>query len=556
MLRYILAGTLLASFSLGAQAQTQPQDTTLNRTVVVEQEYNPDIMDAAKVNVLPKVEPLTVGKKAVEYDATLMPATHIPAGIMPAYAGIEKPTKALPGYARLGYGSYGDLDVRANYLFALSPKDRLNLTFALDGMEGKLDLPDDGGKWKSFYYRTHAALDYVHAFKKVDLNLAGRFGQSNFNLLPDFVNNKQKFVSGDVHLGVNSTGDELPLQFRAETNLLLYQRQHELTLNDIRESIVRTKADVTGSISSEQTVGVAFSMDNAFYSGGPFENHTDAGFNPYYLFRNDDWKIRLGAHFDMAFGFGKQFRVSPDVTAAYTFADSYTLYAQATGGRLQNDFRRLEMLNPYGQFDSQQDATYEQLNAAVGFKASPASGLWFHLYGGYQMLKNDLESESERVFSSTASGELYAGNPIGQALVFRGYDTRNAYLGGEANYSYKDIVAFFASATYRNWSAKLDGEDADQALVFKPVLEADFRIDVRPISPLKLSLGYRHIARDQSYTTKADPVGNLYVNGSYDFLKGIAVYARINNLLNKEYQYYRGCPAEGFGLLVGVSFRF
>ena len=75
----------------------------MNRTVVVEQEYNPDIMDASKVNVLPKVEPPTVSKKAVEYDATLMPATHIPAGIMQAYTGKETQAKALPGYVRLGY---------------------------------------------------------------------------------------------------------------------------------------------------------------------------------------------------------------------------------------------------------------------------------------------------------------------------------------------------------------------------------------------------------------------------------------------------------------------
>ena len=67
--QYILAGTMLVSLSLGAQAQTQPQDTTMNRTVVVEQEYNPDIMDASKVNVLPQVAPPTVSKKAVEYDA-------------------------------------------------------------------------------------------------------------------------------------------------------------------------------------------------------------------------------------------------------------------------------------------------------------------------------------------------------------------------------------------------------------------------------------------------------------------------------------------------------
>ena len=55
---YIIGGlTLAISIPSALQAQTtQPKDTTMNRTVVVEQEYNPDIMDASKVNVLPKVE--------------------------------------------------------------------------------------------------------------------------------------------------------------------------------------------------------------------------------------------------------------------------------------------------------------------------------------------------------------------------------------------------------------------------------------------------------------------------------------------------------------------
>ena len=50
----------------------------------------------------------------------------------------------------------------------------------------------------------------------------------------------------------------------------------------------------------------------------------------------------------------------------------------------------LETFCPYGQVSSQPDATYEQINAAIGFKASPAIGLWLNLYGGYQNLKDDL----------------------------------------------------------------------------------------------------------------------------------------------------------------------
>lgn len=545
-IQYILTGMALAAFPLGAQAQTQVKDSTVNRTVVVEQEYNPDIMDASKVNVLPKVEPPTVSKKEVEYDATLTPAGVIPATTMQAYTGKETQTKALPGYARLGYGNYGNLDVRANYLFTPSDKDRINLTFRMDGMDGKLDLPDDGGDWNSYYYRTHAGMDYVHAFRKVDLNVAGNFDLSNFNFMPGTYDSKQKFTSGGVHFGVKSTDDGLPLRFRAETNLLFYERQSDITLFDTKEGIVRTKADVSGSISDEQSVGLALGMDNVFYNGDWFDNYTALNLNPYYAFRNDDWKIRLGAHVDLAFGFGKQFRVSPDVSAEYTFSDSYTLYAQAKGGKLQNDFRRLETISLYGQMMQQEDATYEQLNAALGFKASPAPGLWFNIYGGYQDLKNDL-LQATTYYGIDVPYDKFA-------LLFRSGNTHNIYAGAEVSYAYKDIISFSASGIYRDW--KISDEDFNRLLSFKPSLEANFRIDLRPVPVVLVSLGYQHITREESSSDKIDPVGNLYLSGSYELFKGISVYARANNLLNKNYQYCWGYPAEGINFLGGVSFQF
>ena len=55
---------------------------------------------------------------------------------------------------------------------------------------------------------------------------------------------------------------------------------------------------------------------------------------------------------------------------------------------------------------------------------------------------------------------------------------------------------------------------------------------------------------------RADAVSDLYVSAQYELFRNILVYARLNNLLNKNYQYYEGCPAQGFNFLGGVSFRF
>lgn len=73
-IQYILSGITLITLPLGVHAQQQAKDSTVNRTVVVEQEYTPDIPDASKINVLPQVEAPTANKKAVEYDVTLVPA--------------------------------------------------------------------------------------------------------------------------------------------------------------------------------------------------------------------------------------------------------------------------------------------------------------------------------------------------------------------------------------------------------------------------------------------------------------------------------------------------
>jgi hypothetical protein len=570
---YIIGGiTLAISMPSHLLAQTtQPKDTTMNRTVVVEQEYNPDIMDASKVNVLPKVEEPTVSKKEVEYATTFFPATSVPAGLMNPYTGKEIQPESAPGYVRAGYGNLGNLDILANYLFRLSKKDKLNVRFQMDGMDGKLTLPyTDGEKWNAFYYRTRANVDYTHQFNKLDLNIAGNFGLSNFNFLPGSVNSKQKFTSGDFHAGIHFIDETAPLRFNAETNLLMYERQHNMiSENDantaIKETIIRTKGDVTGAINDQQSVTIALEMNNLLYSGytkNPstgdeyFKNYTTLLVNPYYELNNDDWKLHIGANVDLSFGFDKSFRISPDVTAQYIFSDSYIVYAKATGGKKLNDFRRLENICPYGELPNvgtlsswgyiqRPVDTYEQINGSVGFKASPYPGVWFNVYGGYQNLKNDLSYFA--LDSDNSRSDFY--------LSFIHDNTDNFYLGSEISYDYKDIVGISAKYTYRNWDSKTE----KYLLAVKPVSELSFNVRIHPISALNVNLGYDYVDREEikldDYSSMS-AINDLHIGANYNIFKGISVYAQVHNLLNKKYQYYLGYPAKGFNFLGGLSFRF
>lgn len=578
-----LALTLAIAMPAGLQAQTtQPKDSTMNRTVVVEQEYNPDIMDASKVNVLPKVEEPTVSKKEVEYATTFFPATTLPAGLMRPYTGKEVQPGTTPGFVRAGYGNYGNLDVLANYLFRFSAKDKLNVRFQMDGMDGKLDniyyTAPETKDWNAFYYRTRANVDYTHQFNKLDLNIAGNFGLSNFNYKPESLNSKQKFTSGDVHIGLHHNDETAPLRFNAETNLMMYQRQHNMANNDlntaITETIIRTKGDVSGAINDRQQVTIALEMNNFLYNGytqgnstqgNNIKNYTTLLLNPYYELNSDDWKLHFGANVDLSFGFDKSFRISPDVTAQYVFSDSYVLYARATGGKLLNDFRRLEKLCPYAELPGSDIAsgsenisapdmnwgyvqrpfdTYEQLNGSIGFKASPYPGVWFNIFGGYQNLKNDL-SYTGLGAPSLTHFESY--------LSFEQDNTDNFYAGGEVSYDYKDIVSLSAGYTYRKW----DSKSSDYLLLVKPSSELSFNLRIHPIAALNVNIGYDYIDREEvKGDIKMSAINDLHAGVSYNFFKGVSVYAQVHNLLNKKYQYYLGYPTEGFNFLGGLSFRF
>lgn len=566
--QYIFLGIALIALPASAQRQAQPNDTTLNRTVVVEQEYNPIITDASKVNVLPRVEEPVVNKKEVEYAITSTPASDIPAGTMQAYTGKEKQPVTPPGYIRLGYGNYNNLDAYANYLFRLSDRDKLNVNFNMTGMNGELDMPSyrtsKPDEWDAFYYRTRASIDYLHQFNRIDLDIAGHFGLSNFNYRPYSVFNKQKFTSGDAHVGLKSTDETLPLQFRAETNLMLYNRQQGYIQSNqsVTETLVRTKADVTGAINDEQLVGIAAEMNNLIYDPRQFGsqnetlffNRTTVNLNPYYELNSDSWRLHIGANVDLSFKNGKGFYASPDIDLAYIFSDSYVLYAKATGGRLLNDFRRLEQENPYAGFSHPIADTYEQLDARIGFKASPATGLWFNLFGGYESFKNDLYP---------MMGDL-VGSHGGVFTDYRQTDSHNFQAGAQISYAYKDLFSFSADATYYHWDADdltLDSETVNynDALLMKPEFKIGLQAEVRPIPALLLNIGYQYIYRAEPYyfiQKRLSAVNNLSFGASYYLFKGVSIYAKADNLLNKEYQYYLDYPTQGINFVGGLSFRF
>lgn len=552
------------------------QDSTLNRTVVVENEYNPNIMDASKINVLPRVEEPAVVKKGIEYATALRPVSAWSYESMSPITREWALNKAKRGYLRGGYGNYGNVDFKAGYVWDITKNDRLQAGVSLDGMNGTLKNLN-GEDWKSRFYSTEVRLGYSHDFNKVNLDLGGGFGSQVFNYMPvpggdgrlttgtdamSVTTDKQHHTRGDFHIGVSSRDESLPLQFRLQTGLQYFGIKYPLGYaageSAGKEKIVHTTGDVWGKLNEQQQVGIRFQMDNLFYSSDSLmSNYTSLCFNPYYTLENDEWRLRIGAHIDWQSGEDSGIDVAPDVKAEYLFSDSYVLYLHALGGRELNDYRRLAAFSPYWTLSGRLASTYVPLNATAGFKASPVDGLWFNLFGGYRISKDELSCYlSAAVEGAQRKGGLYYTGLLQDKA-------KTAYGGAELKYGYKDFFDAALKGTFYSW--KTEGENKDLYLLSKPKFELNFHAEAKVFEGLKINAAYDYVQR-REYTVNGEDgtpydaglgnISNLSVGATYTFLKDISIFGQVNNLLNKQYYHEYGYPAEKLNVLAGLSFEF
>ena len=527
-------------------ASAQQQDTTLVRTVVVENEYNPTVMDASKINVLPKVEEPTVPKTHIDYSTSIRPVASWNYQAMSPIVKDWTADAACRGYLRAGYGNNGNVDAQLGYLWDITKKDRLNVAASLDGWNG--ELPLKGSDWTSRYYRTQVGLDYKHSFKKVDFLLGGNYNSRVFNYIGDSeqFSNKQHQTMVNAYLGLASNDKDMPVQFEAEVGMKTFGEKYPVMFHDEKnkETNLYLKGDVWKQSSNDTRFGLKANVDNYSYASEYPEGWVAIEGNPYISTLNDDWKVRVGAHVDWMGGEDGKVYVSPDVNVEYVFSDSYVLFAKAEGGRQTSSFYDLAHITPFF-YESYIKPTYMTLDAALGLKASPMNGWWFLLSGGYQIREND-------VCLKLGEGEPFwhARNIYGKTNVF--------YGTAELKYDYKDLFDFSLKGTYYNWkweNTAWDGGDlTDSALSLKPELEVNAEVGFKPMEGLRVNVGCEYVKRCNDVA--GDAVSNLYAGADYALLKNLSIFAKFNNLLNKEYVASYAYPAQKLNFLGGVSLRF
>ena len=528
---------------IGVYAQ---KDTTLTRTVVVENEYNPEIMDASKINLLPKVNEQAVNKRNIDYINSVSPFTAWDFIPLPPNVLLKDNLYAGRGYVNAGYGNYGNAVLSAGYRFNLGEKDMLNIKTGIEGKNGTFNSWDNKD-WSGRFYNTSAAVDYSHQFRNLLFKVGGDYTSQVYNYMNSPATDKQHNSMADIHFGIASSGENLPLYFSAQIGYSYFDQKYSLDgFEQGRQSDFYINGDVYGKLNEYQRVGIKFDMDNISYSSDNFKSYTSLCMNPYFSLNNDDWNIRIGAHVDWQSGNGGGIDFSPDIKAEYLFSDSYVLYINGEGGRVLNDFNRLNSLSPYFIMRNQLKSTYVPLDAKLGFKASPVNGLWFNAFAGYRMVDD----------------ELSYGFPLSEIYYtsFLQDKAKCGYIGGEIKYDYKDKFNITFNATSYSWKSDYDKEDL--FLAAKPKLSINIAAEAEIIDNLRLNAGYEYMKRgkiklaDNYIRTDLGTVSNLYLGANYELFKNITVFVNVNNLFNKQYYNDNGYPVEKLNFIGGMKFIF
>ena len=571
---------LLASTGLlfvgTATAQVQQKDSTLTRTVVVENQYNPEVMDAFKVNVLPKVEEPAVAKKHIDYATSQSPMTRFGFEPMEVMTREVKQAGARRGYVRGSYGMLNHTDVKASYLWDISERDQLDVMGSFYGHSGDVGYPLGGFDYddNQRFFRTDLGVNYSHNFEKVQFNLGGNFTNQVFNYRcagwvdggldpsipqPEKESSNQHFMTGNAFLGLSSVQGQSALDYAVTVGFDAFKRKHTTSalIPAYLQKMIFAQGMVSGALKEGQRVGIDFGVSHVMYDADDvtlpvgrdknnlgYDNQTLIQLNPYYAIQTENLNVRLGAHVDIQTKVGSGLKVAPDVSIAYSFSDSYVLYAQALGGTQLNDFNRLNQVSPYWNAERQLKTSYTVFDAQAGLKASPINGLGLKLYGGYRMTKDDVFVLPEE---ATQGGYvLVADLQQDKSKVF--------YAGAGIDYDYRDAFSIGVKGQYNNW--KMGNKENINFLLLKPEYTINADVNFQIYHGLKGLVEYQYEARKKVAGERAEAVNFLRLGAEKQLMGRLNVFVHANNVLNQKFLTETGYPELGINVVGGVSLNF
>lgn len=583
-------------------AMAQSGDEELQKAIVVETDYQPELLKSTRLGTNPATLEEKQTKISLDYSDWAIPAKVDPLVVTQTVDDFAEKFKYSDkrGYATFGMGNYLNIVGNAGYRIVDKDNTQFGVWLQHNSTSGLTD-----GLYKNIneaykYSRQYViedcvGLDFSNVFSKGVLKAETSYHFDRFNYygtgtsLPG--NTRQvvnEFNINALWRGESVNDNQVSYYIGAEYNYFgnkfgfrnfCYDTgffdegltENILNINGGAEFLLGG-SDFAGADLAFQYLGYRNLQGNV--SGGIYETTENIGgksfgmlsVTPYYSHRTDNMNLRIGAHVDLSFDNGTFFRIAPDVRFDWEMSRMFSLYASATGGNEIHTFHNVAARNRYVNPSLMLPTSYTMVDAEAGLNFGLFKGFTITPFVGFAVVRDALVT----AFTSADNNMNYP-EPTA-ATTYQAVDMNGAKMGLKTAYNYSDKVEFKAAYTFAPQGTKSGYQLADN----RPEHVVDAKLKVTPIRQLNLYVDYRFMGGRRVLNTHYYPMmgseqpatmmsettidlgtfSDLGFGAAYRFTDMFSAYCRLNNLLNRHQQLYYGMYAQHFNFLVGAAVNF
>ena len=578
---------LVAFAMLFVQVVTaQEEESTIGTEVVnVVKAYTPTISDAFKVKATPVInDSITTAKKKVTYSIFSVPvaSTFTPAKGKAAVVKKTKKEKLYDNYATVGFGSYTSVLAELYSNFQISRTEDFGVFLNHNSSQGGIDgtVVDDyfydsrlnlsyGARERDMTWRADLdAKHQVYNWYGIPEELKAINGVGNTPLFNEDFDVSHSFLTA----GLNGSVSLQDSFFKKANATLRYFGDNEDS-SELRALIAPTfEFPVAGELITTKVTAdyVSGSFANAFDAVGTEINYSflNAGINPSLVILRDDLEVTLGVEAMVSLdteASETDFFVYPKITASYRVAGDYFIaYAGLEGGLIQNNYHDFAQENPFISPTLIIKPTDRQYDGYLGMKGKLSEALSYNIRASYT-------SESDKA--------LFTHNPYSQSG--NGFGGSGYTNGNSFSIAYDDIntVGVFAELNFdvnANFKMKINGQyntyntDNEQEAWNLPDLQASVFADYQITEKWFAGLNLFFTGERSDLVSSNDPADLLTLNTvqtldsyfdanahvGYRFNNRLSAFARVNNILDSNYEKWLNYEVQGLQGMVGATYKF
>ena len=567
------------------------QDTTLNRSVTVERDFQPIIQSAGIIAQQPEIiEQHSTEPTPVTYSTTSAKPLSPSKNISPLGCSLttwEQP-KPLRGYVG---GGIGHTNTVFDFAYRINDtKSKIDFqTFAQHRASwGRYTVSNSSFGLSIAKSWTATQLYFGADAQNRFLSLSGRYVDTTGVMHVQFSKMQPhdylSFWTVNTHIGLRSMPGK-DLQYRVQTGYTAFVGNNAEAV----ENQIRTIAEITYRTGQHQFGAKAYlynfllSVDNAMaIPDSLYSNRHRIHIEPFYQFDANRFHAHIGVNIDLLTGRGQlmssspnlAFAPSPNVRLEYDLTrDWLAIYAHAQGNLVEGSLKSYNEAMPYRTLNrgitTKHVPAYTPIDAKLGLIIRPQANLLIDVFGQYQLLRNqrtDIAPMYWELRQTTGNNNLFADYCYSHGSRWT--------VGAEIRYHYQDIVNILVAGNYYIHSldslensalaAAIRTADGNLPALDAPKWNLQVNVDAR-INRHWSVFTHNHFAGSRTvvltdYTTyrtyRLIPTIELNLGAQYDFNKYLNVYCTLNNILHRFNPVYYGYSVPGINFIIGANYKF